>query len=208
MFSTSRLNRLALSVSTAALTVVGTFSPLNSAVVNKAACKQGDVVGASVTQAPATERTAADKAAVAYSNPDVRLNAPPAKFERQTSSSGTKTVEFANEIAADNFCNLEVDVLAGTNKTEEIEEQLPSFSQLPPAVFNRLKRELPNYTVTFIEKSTRPGLRPVPPLTPNTVVYEIEGTCNGINQPYCTSGTKGEAQISSDGTKFVFEPAT
>ncbi len=207
MFSTSRFNRLALSVSTVAFTVVGNFSPLNSAVLDRAACRRGDIVGASVTSAPATERAAADRAAVAYSNPDVRLNAPPARFERQTSG-GVRTVEFANEIAADNFCNLEVDVLAGTNRIEEIEEQLPSLAQLPAPVRSRLQQELPNYTVTFIEKSTRPGNRAVPPLQPNTVVYEIEGTCNGINRPYCVNGTPGEAQISSNGANFVFTPAT
>lgn len=207
MFSISRFNRLALSVSTVAFTVVGNFSPLNSAVLDRAACRQGDVVGTSVTSAPATERTAAQKASVAYFNPDVPLNVPPARFERQTSGT-VRTVEFANEIAADNFCNLEVDVLAGTNRIEEIEEQLPSLGQLPAAVRSRLQQELPNYTVTFVEKSTRPGNRPVPPLTPNTVVYEIEGTCNGVNQPYCASGTRGEAQISSNGASFLFTPAS
>ncbi|MBW4638773.1 MAG: hypothetical protein KME05_11160 [Gloeocapsa sp. UFS-A4-WI-NPMV-4B04] len=131
----------------------------------------------------------------AYSAPDVPLT----RFISQTTA-GVSTVEFEGEIAADNFCNLEVDVIAGTRNIEEIEEQIPGSaysSQVPAVVRQRLQRELPNYSITFIERSTRPqpGPRPVPPLTPNRVVYEIEGSCTGTNPipgptagNYCING--------------------
>jgi len=211
MFSSS--NRWALSISTLAITVAGTFSSLNAAVVvaPTAACRQGDIVGAAVSTAPATQRNAAQAASNAYSAPDVPLT----RFIRQTTA-GVSTLEFEGEIAADNFCNLEVDVIANTRNVEEIEEQIPGpaySSQVPAVVRQRLQRELPNYRITFIERSTRPqpGPRPVPPLSPSRVIYEIEGSCTGTNPipgpttgNYCINGQSGEAQISSDGNNFVF----
>jgi hypothetical protein len=211
MFSKS--NRWALSISTVAITVVGTFSSLNAAVTVSptAGCRQGDIVGAGVSTAPAIQRSAAQAASNAYSTPDVPLT----RFTRQTSG-GVSTVELEGEIGADNFCNLEVDVIANTRNIEEIEEQIPGSaysSRVPAAVRQRLQQQLPNYRITFIEKSTRPqpGPRPVPPLTPNRVVYEIEGDCTGTNPipgptagNYCVNGQSGEAQISSDGNNFVF----
>lgn len=214
MFSKS--NRWALSIFTLAITVAGTFSSLNAAVTvaPTATCKQGDTVGSGVGTAPATQRTAAQAASNAYSTPDVPLT----RFTRQTTG-GVSTLEFEGEIAADSFCNLEVDVIANTRNIEEIEEQITGSaysSQVPAVVRQRLQRELPNYRITFIEKSTRPlpGSRPVPPLTPNRVIYEIEGTCTGTNPipgptpgNYCINGQSGEADISSDGNNFAFERA-
>ena len=211
MFSSS--NRWALSISTLAMTVAGTFSSLNAAVVvaPTAACRQGDIVGAGVSTAPATQGNAAQAASNAYSAPDVPLT----RFIRQTTA-GVSTLEFEGEIAADNFCNLEVDVIAGTRNIEEIEEQIPGSaysSRVPAVVRQRLQRELPNYSITFIERSTRPqpGPRPVPPLSPSRVVYEIEGRCTGANPipgptagNYCINAQSGEAQISSDGNNFAF----
>lgn len=201
MFSNS--NPWALSISTLAITVAGTFSSLNAAVIVSptAGCRQGDIVGSAST-APATQRSAAQAASNAYSTPNVPLT----RFSRQTSA-GVSTVEFEGE---------EVNVIANTRNIEEIEEQIPGsayFSRVAAAVRQRLQQQLPNYRITFIERSTRPQPepRPVPPLSPNRVVFEIEGDCTGTNPipdptagNYCVNGQSGEAQISSDCNNFVF----
>lgn len=233
MFSTSRLNRLALSASTVAITVVGSFSPVIFPIAVQAApaCSpQSPLTGLTLPgNVPAAARTQATRAGNSVANPDVPLT----RFTRQVSS-GVRTIEqtgrqtaTATSAVPGNGCLLEVDVVVtGTPPNEqvvgveEVEEQIAIQNQstlptLPAAVRNRLRGEgftAARFQVTFLERSRRYS----PPqnfpsnaaIAPDEIIYEIEGTCTANNLPYCTSGQSGEAQISADGTSFLFEPST
>ncbi len=211
MFSTSNLNRLALSMSTAAITVIGTFSPITSPVVaQQARCVPPTPIGGRpISQAPADVRVAAQTAANAATNPDTKLTV----FDTERED-GVTIYEFNGR--QNNGCQLEIDALR-PNKIEEIEKELPVLAQVPLAVRNRLKQQLPNFKVTFIEQSTRPQpqARPFPPIEPSAVLYELEGTCTATNPipgpnpgNYCKAGQTGEATISENGTVFEFEVAS
>lgn len=233
MSSTSNLSRWALSVSTAAITVVGSFSPVIFPVAVQAApaCSpQSPITGLALpNNVPAAARTQAQRAGNSVANPDVTLT----NFSRQISA-GVRTIEqrgrqtspLASAIPGSG-CLLEVDVVVtGTPPNEqvvgveEIEEQLAIQNQstlptLPAAVRNRLRAEgftAARFRVSFLERSRRYS----PPqnfpsnaaIAPDAIVYEIEGTCTANNLPYCSAGQSGEADISADGTSFLFEPAS
>ncbi len=219
-----------MSISTAAITAVGSFSPVIFQVAVQAApaCSpQEPLTGLALPgNVPAAARTQATRAGNSVANPDVPLT----RFSRQVSG-GVRTIELTGRQTATaasaipgSGCLLEVDVVVtGTPPNErvvgveEIEEQLAIQNQstlptLPAAVRNRLRAEgftAARFRVSFLERSRRYS----PPqnfpsnaaIAPDGVVYEIEGTCTANNLPYCSAGQDGEAQISADGTTFLFE---
>ncbi len=219
MFSNS--NRWVLSISTVAITVVGSFSPLNSPVVAQTAqCSPRTPQGGSALpgNVPRDVRVQAQAAANALPNvPNVQLT----RFGSEVEN-GVRIWEL-NGRRGDNGCLLEIDAISTSPssdtsaRVEETELQLPIVSQstlpqLPAAVRNRLRAEgftAARFRVAFIEQSRRfTPPRPVPPVNQNAIVYEIEGTCTANISRYCTAGTTGEADISADGTTFVFTPSS
>lgn len=226
MFSTSRLNRWALSISTAAVTVVGTFSPItispvaaqtapciSNADFNAGTFDIRDITRTNTLNSipnpdkpPANisgaSQTAARNAAIAFyptNNPNTLFT----RFDRD----GT-TFEFRGK--QPNGCQLEVDALQPSNRIEEIEQQIRSSAfntAVPAPVRNRLNQEIPNRTIVFIEKSIRPNrvVGPNDSLNGDPVFYEIEVNCTGPNPPYCAAGQSGEATISANGNNFAFE---
>lgn len=205
MFPNLKLNRWTLPISIAAIAVTGISPTTSPAVAQQAQCDPAIPLPAerSASEAPSDVRAAAQRAANAVTEPNARLR----RFGTQKNG-GVIVYEFVGRQA--NGCLIEVDAIR-LNRIEEIEKKLPSLAQVPDAVHRRLNRELPNFQITLIEQSTRPQPRPrpIPPLEPSRVFYEIEGTCTSTNGPYCQAGQEGEAVIRSDGGTFdFFEPAT
>ena len=237
MSTASRLNRRALSISTAAATVLGTFSFVTPRTVALPACTAVPLSGINIqtTPPPAAVRIQAQNAANAASDPNVtlsRYNQPasgsnPRVFEvrgRQNSNAGTNANPGAN-------CLLEADVVVNSSNqpigVEEIEEQLASLSVAPLAVRNGLRNRLPeaNFRVTFVELSQRyspPEAYPTGSVNtgitlrqPDTVRYEIQGTClrniTLSDGRICGPGltiTEAEALLTPGGTVVEVESAS
>lgn len=200
MFPNLKLNRWTLPISIAAIAITS-FSPTTSPVIaQQAQCDSSTPLpaGRSASEAPSDVRAAAQRAANAVTEPNARLR----RFGTQTNG-GITVYEFVGRQA--NGCLIEVDAIR-LNRIEEIEKELPSLAQVPEAVHRRLNRELPNFRITLVEQSTRPQPRPrpIPPLEPGRVFYEIEGTCTKANPPHCETKQVGEAVIRSDGGTFTF----
>lgn len=226
MFSASHLNRWALSISTAAITVVGTFSPItiSSVAAQTGACVSNadfnsgtrdltdDITKTETTFktlpngddkppqniSSASQDAAQDAALALYPN----NSTPNTLFTRYDVDAGV--LEFRGK--QPNGCPLEVDVLQ-SNRIEEIEQQIQTLGQVPAPVRNKLNQELPNTTTIVVEKSTRPNrvVGPNDSLNGDPVFYEIEVSCTGANPRYCTKGQFGEATISANGNNFEFE---
>lgn len=200
MFPNLGLDRWTLPISIVAMIITG-ISPITApAVAQQAQCGSPTPLpaGKSASEAPGDVRTAAQRAANAVTEPNARLR----RFGTQKKG-GITVYEFVGRQA--NGCLIEIDAIR-LNRIEEIEQELPSSAQVPEAVHRRLNRELPDFQITLIEQSTRPQSRPrpIPPLEPSHIFYEIRGTCTSANQPYCQAGQAGRAIVKSDGSVFDF----
>jgi len=209
MFSSFNFSRLAVSISTVAFSVGGTFISVNPQIVAQSAPKC--VPAANISEGtqplpgnvPANVRNAAQAAANATTKPTVKLT----RFDSEKED-GVTIYELAG--VQSNGCKLEIDAIA-PNKIEEIETELATLNQVPAPVRNTLNKRLPasSFKVTFIERSQRPQPpKPVPPLSGVNVVYEIEGTCTRAISGTCKAGEKLEADINENGTTIVVESAS
>jgi hypothetical protein len=200
MFPNLKLDRWILPISIAAITIARINPTTAPAVAQQVQCDSFTPLpaGKSASEAPSDVQTAAQRAANAVTEPNARLG----RFNIHTNN-GIAVYEFVGRQA--NGCLIEVDAIR-LNRIEEIEKELPSLAQVPVAVHTRLDRELPDFQITLIEQSTRPQPRPrpVPPLEPSRVFYEIRGTCASANRPYCQAGQAGRAVVRSDGSTFDF----
>lgn len=232
MFSIFKFNRRTLSVSVAAMTAAGTFTPINlltSPVGAQSAVCNGSS-GRPFSQAPAEFRNEGRDAANAATSPDVPLRV--FNTERETLRSGGRNFAvtiFEFNGTQSNGCQLEVDVLrnpqTGQVVTQEIEFELRNRSFLP-AVVNRRLDQAPlgsRFNEDLFERSFRPSGQPfgrnLPPLEPGTNFYEVEGVCTadieffGGENPdqACGPGeefSRAEAVIREDGTLVLIEGAT
>ncbi|HEY9847407.1 MAG TPA: hypothetical protein V6D03_14585, partial [Candidatus Caenarcaniphilales bacterium] len=100
----------------------------------------------------------------------------------------TTTYEFSGRQRSG--CHLEIDVIA-PRQLEEIEIQLPNFTQVPERARRAVNRRLPNFEPSYVEESRRPQAN-----GGFAVFYEIEGTSKG--QGY-------EATVDANGTSVEVE---
>lgn len=233
MFSASYLNRWALSISTVAVTIVGTFSPITVSPVaaQTAPCISNPDINAGTfpirqitptnvlnpipnpasppaTLSSATQNAARNAALAFYPNnntPNPLFN----RFDRD----GT-VLEFRGR--QPNDCQIEFDVFQGSNKIQEIEQQIQTsaFNTVPASVRTRLNQALPNRTTLLIERSIRPNrvVGPTSSLSGDPVFYEFQVVCTSANPipgstagNYCVRGQLGAVEISSNGDSFLFE---
>lgn len=214
MVSTSKLNHWALSISTTAITVVGTVSPIFAPVVAQAAYQctpqtpqEGSPLPGDV---PHDVRLQAQAAANAVPNvPDVTLTHFRSEIENNV------RIWKLNGRQSDNNCLLEVEVISTAPSSDtqanvrKIKRQLPTLSLLPFAVSGRLSKE--GFTIVHSEYSTidiefvPPG--PVPPFEPVSNSYSLTGICTANILPLCTVGVTGKVKINANGTTLLFKRA-
>lgn len=213
MVSTSKLNHWALSISTTAITVVGTVSPIFAPVVAQAAYQctpqtpqEGSPLPGNV---PHDVRLQAQAAANAVPNvPDVTLTHFSSEIENNV------RIWKLNGRQSDNNCLLKVEVISTAPSSDtqanvrKIQRQLPTLSPLPFPVSDRLSKE----GFTTVRSTSAIDLefvppRPVPPFDPVSNSYNLTGICTANIQPLCTVGVTGKVRINANGTTLLFKRA-
>ena len=183
MFSDSNLKRWTSSISAAAIAVVGVLGSISS---------------------PASAQPATCTRRVEGTTPLTGIPANVLAFARRNTPTGvtlTRTADIERTATTtiyelrgyrSNGCSVEVDVIArGAALTlDEVEEQLPSVTQLPQVVRNTLASRARGFRATLIERNSRPA---------GVVIYELEGTLNGQGR---------EIDINSNGTLISIQAAS
>lgn len=179
MFYQLKLSRWALSISTSAITVIGTFSTITSpSVAQQSLCPRPELEGS--TNFSGVPRNVLNAARGAAANAQLKR----VEVEREDE----RTIyEFSG---VQNGCEVEVDVF-GSGQIEEIERDLPSLNQVAQPARATLMSRLPGFRATEIEESRRPRLG-----GGFATFYEIEGV---------SAGKEYNVEINANGTLIEIE---